>query len=58
MFISVQEITKSGMTYDQNSTAAAVFFLYILCTPLPSKTGNFVFPRKKNENFYYSKEEK
>ena len=58
MFISVQEITQSGMTYDQISTAASVFFLYILCTRLPIKTGNFVIPRKKNENFYYSKEEK
>ena len=30
MFISVQEITQSGMTYDQISTAASAFFVYFM----------------------------
>ena len=35
MFISVQEITQSGITNDQISKGTSVFVLYNLCTRLP-----------------------
>ena len=59
MFISVQEITQSGMTYDQISTAASVFFciFYALACQLKlvillfqeRKMKIFIIPRKKND---------